>query len=428
MPKIKNIGTATMRFGEGAIVTGSYESNDISLIVSGVLKIGIGTNDYELPIEDGSANQYIKTDGNGNLSWSTISTGGSFIQDSDNNTKIQTEESSDENKIRFDTAGSERMIIDETGRVGIGTETPDYHLDVAGNVGLDEFIFHNGDFNTYIQFLTNQINLVGGGKNMITTIGVGTGRRVLIVSGGAANSHDESTGGDICFYVSGSIDSATTSEAGASLFGGDIVASGSITTKFGLGVEGYIGINKESSTPPQPPDGQGYLYSKADGKLYWRSHDLTETDLTAAGGGTTNKVTYLGYVSLQTSSRVVSFDLGASLAGNANNNYKGMLIAPFDGKLDTIIISTKGVNIDASNTGNVAVTAYLNQDNFAIESATVGLTPSDFVQKASGTPNVYSAICDFNLTINQGDLLQFKLQKDTGSNTDAIITIVLAET
>ena len=36
-------------------------------------------------------------------------------------------------------------------RVGIGTTTPDYALDVAGNVGFDDFIYHNGDDDTFIR-------------------------------------------------------------------------------------------------------------------------------------------------------------------------------------------------------------------------------------------------------------------------------------
>ena len=51
-----------------------------------------------------------------------------------------------------------------------------------------------------------------------------------------------------------------------------------------LDVAGKIAITAESATPSAPSDGQGYLYSKSDGKLYWRSHDLIETDLTQAGG------------------------------------------------------------------------------------------------------------------------------------------------
>ena len=46
------------------------------------------------------------------------------LKDADNDTKIQCEESSDEDKIRFDTAGAERVIIDNTGKVGIGTASP----------------------------------------------------------------------------------------------------------------------------------------------------------------------------------------------------------------------------------------------------------------------------------------------------------------
>ena len=40
-----------------------------------------------------------------------------ILKDADNNTKIQVEESSDENIIRFDTAGTEVMKIDANGLV-----------------------------------------------------------------------------------------------------------------------------------------------------------------------------------------------------------------------------------------------------------------------------------------------------------------------
>ena len=55
------------------------------------------------------------------------------LQDTDGDTKIQIEESADEDKIRFDTAGSERMIINELGRVGIGTNDPDNTLHVESS-------------------------------------------------------------------------------------------------------------------------------------------------------------------------------------------------------------------------------------------------------------------------------------------------------
>ncbi|KYG65693.1 hypothetical protein AZI86_01050 [Bdellovibrio bacteriovorus] len=47
-----------------------------------------------------------------------------FAEDADHDTKIMLEKSPDEDRIRFDTAGAERMIIDNAGNVGIGTSTP----------------------------------------------------------------------------------------------------------------------------------------------------------------------------------------------------------------------------------------------------------------------------------------------------------------
>ena len=60
------------------------------------------------------------------------------LSDRDGDTKVQVEESADEDKIRFDTAGSERAIITETGKVGIGTSSPASELDVNGTLSFNE--------------------------------------------------------------------------------------------------------------------------------------------------------------------------------------------------------------------------------------------------------------------------------------------------
>ena len=53
------------------------------------------------------------------------------------------------------------------GRLGIGTDAPDYKLDVAGNIGINEHVYHNGDGDTRVSFPSaNQINLVAGGKSV----------------------------------------------------------------------------------------------------------------------------------------------------------------------------------------------------------------------------------------------------------------------
>ena len=40
------------------------------------------------------------------------------------------------------------LVLAVTSAVGIGTSTPDYLLDVAGDAGFDEYLYHNGDADT----------------------------------------------------------------------------------------------------------------------------------------------------------------------------------------------------------------------------------------------------------------------------------------
>ena len=72
---------------------------------------------YTFPTSDGSANQVLQTDGSGALSFGTVSSSPTAIQDADGDTKVQCEESSDEDIIRFDTGGSERLNIDSSGNI-----------------------------------------------------------------------------------------------------------------------------------------------------------------------------------------------------------------------------------------------------------------------------------------------------------------------
>ena len=58
------------------------------------------------------------------------------LEDKDGNTKVSVETSDNEDKIRFTTGGTERMIITDDGKVGIGTSSPGYALDIDGDIRI----------------------------------------------------------------------------------------------------------------------------------------------------------------------------------------------------------------------------------------------------------------------------------------------------
>jgi hypothetical protein len=66
------------------------------------------------------------------------------------------------------SAGTVLSVITKDGNLGIGTDSPTYELDVEGDIGLNQYIYHNGDTNTYIRFRTDQIDFVAGGRTMLT--------------------------------------------------------------------------------------------------------------------------------------------------------------------------------------------------------------------------------------------------------------------
>ena len=61
------------------------------------------------------------------------------------------------------------LFIDaDNNRVRIGTSSPDYELDVAGNIGVDQYIYHNGDADTLINFANDKIVLKAGNRALVT--------------------------------------------------------------------------------------------------------------------------------------------------------------------------------------------------------------------------------------------------------------------
>ena len=105
------------------ITAGNVDGRDVS--ADGTKLDGIATGATavssltDLSISDGTNGQVLTTNGSGSFSFADAS--GGSTEDADGDTKIQVEESTDDDTIRFDTAGSERAIISSGGGVGIAT-------------------------------------------------------------------------------------------------------------------------------------------------------------------------------------------------------------------------------------------------------------------------------------------------------------------
>ena len=111
-----------------------------------------------------------------------------------NNKVISFEDSSGTSRGVFRINSSNRTAIGDTtagevititgGDVGIGTTNPDYTLDVAGNMGIDGVIVHNGDADTYIQFGTNLISFYTGNSGNESNVQIT--RNLLHISASAS--------------------------------------------------------------------------------------------------------------------------------------------------------------------------------------------------------------------------------------------------
>jgi hypothetical protein len=108
------------------------------------------------------------------------------------------------------------LFIDaDNNRVGIGTESPDYAFHVAGNMGVNEYVYHNGDSNTYLRFQDDDINLNCGGKSMVKMSEQPSAQDVVIINNG---------NNDVDFKIkddSGNVSFHADAEYGSIGIGGD---------------------------------------------------------------------------------------------------------------------------------------------------------------------------------------------------------------
>ena len=214
---------------------------------SGQVGIGTGTSTYDATLQVKSLSQ-----GKGILLQHASST----------DTVVKIYDSSDDGVVDVYANNAVTSRIHGNGMSFVGGD-----LQVTGtNLDVAEYIRHLGDSDTYIQFGADVIRYSVGGKELanfneaestiafnndndaINTIiktdtklaiaagtPLGAGKdQVLIMSGGAASSFNEAASNDVLLYVSGAIGSKGTATRGTSIFGGDLLTSGSIDALMGF--------------------------------------------------------------------------------------------------------------------------------------------------------------------------------------------------
>ena len=112
--------------------------------------------------------------------------GFAFKLEGDGDSKIGNS-SGDLHQFTGSVAMNENIFFLTNGRLGVGTDAPDYKLDVAGNIGVDQYIYHNGDADTWIRFNDDDITIKAGGKAFLTLEEKGSAPHEITFNDGANN-------------------------------------------------------------------------------------------------------------------------------------------------------------------------------------------------------------------------------------------------
>jgi len=242
----------------------------------------------------------------------------------------------------INTATPERMRIDSSGNVGIGTDAPDYTLDVAGDIGVDQYIYHNGDGNTLINFADDKITLKAGGKAMITMEEKGSAPHEITINDGSNN---------IDFVVKGNGSNAGNPGMKFDASNNRLGINGVGSPSYELDVAGDIGLSE-------------YIYHKGDDDTFIRF----ETDQITVKAGDVSFINITedddqDKISLNEGRADVDFIVRSpneALALYLNSDNEVFHINHGESGFKTKIHSTNGEAITVNNSGVI-----LNEDGHA---------------------------------------------------------------
>ena len=188
------------------------------------------------------------------------------------------------------------------------------------------------------------------------------------------------------------------------------------------GSDGSITFNEAFTFPISDGSADQVLKTNGSGQLSWA------TQSGGGSGGTGVGLEYAtGHVDLTTNNKPVNWVNASSIS--AASGIKSWFIVPKDTTIDKVIVSVKGNNFNTANDGNITLSIYKNQADYGstIVNQTVGA--DDFSEKVSnmagGTTDCNQKIFSgLNQSVSEGDLIHIKVGKSSGSDKEALVTIV----
>ncbi len=222
-------------------------------------------------------------------------------------------------------------------KVGIGTDSPTYELDVNGNIGVNEYIYHNDNDTTFLRFgpSTNRAILVAGNTSIFDT-----------------NNEDFLVGTDAFFVDIGNdrVGVANTNPQQAL----DVSGSGVFSEKVGIG----------TNNPSHELSVAGDVFLEGDNKQIFFGGTNTfvgessnSQRLKLRGGGSN-------------SSHTISIDSQGRMAFGAVTATERITIT--DGNIE-LVNSNTGVDLGTLNNADGKQSVALGYDNDALENQSVAV-------------------------------------------------------
>jgi hypothetical protein len=333
-----DISTHTLTFDSGSADVLKLNGSSDAVV------IGPSGGDYSMPKNRGTNKYVLQTDGAGGTSWVA----------------------SDSDAVGYWSATTSGHIANSGfTNVGVGTHVPNYALTVSGTMGVNEYIYHNGDADTLIRFTDDRIRLEAGGLGMVGMHKKSSAPHQVTINNG---------GNNVDFVVKDD-DDATVFKTDASA--GKVGIAGVTAPTYELEVGGDIGTNQ-------------YLYHNGDGDTYIK-FDTNTVNLVAGGKSAIKYDSSTGKIVLNNTNADVDLNVNGDdgsiiLQTDATNNRVGINTVPTEA---LHVDGNVTVNDDIHVSGNTKIIGTLSANTVSGDTVVVGPAATSYTLPTTRGTNRY---------------------------------------